>query len=191
MGACDFIAVSNGKTVRDAFASATSQAQWEHGHGGYTGTIAEKGSFIEFAIPIEKIPRGTQEVQRYVPATKSHETETIPAPWEESLTTAINWYRTYAWTRDWNGRPELRKHNLFTQDAPEAPAGWAKYLESKPAGYWEERWKRERDCAKFFHDLLGVRTWESLVRTYEDKWGPAVAIKTGDNEWTFLGMASS
>lgn len=29
-----------------AFRAAMSDAQWEHGHGGYTGTIAEKLSFV-------------------------------------------------------------------------------------------------------------------------------------------------
>lgn len=45
MGACDFISLSKGKTPTEAFISAVEYAQYEHGHGGYTGTIAEKHEF--------------------------------------------------------------------------------------------------------------------------------------------------
>ena len=51
MGATNYITVSKGKNAKEAFESAHEKAQWEHGHGGYTGTIAEKGSFVEFPRP--------------------------------------------------------------------------------------------------------------------------------------------
>lgn len=43
MGADTFITIGSGKTFDEAFRAAVKQAQWEYGHGGYTGTIAEKG----------------------------------------------------------------------------------------------------------------------------------------------------
>ena len=46
MGACDFTTRARGKTAADAFSSAVASAQYEDGHGGYTGTIAEKSDFI-------------------------------------------------------------------------------------------------------------------------------------------------
>jgi hypothetical protein len=45
MGACTFIDVARGKNAREAFNHLVEQAQWEYGHGGYTGTIAEKTSY--------------------------------------------------------------------------------------------------------------------------------------------------
>jgi predicted small metal-binding protein len=51
MGACDFMTIGYGKTAREAFADAVEHARYEHGHGGYTGTIAEKNQFIELAVP--------------------------------------------------------------------------------------------------------------------------------------------
>ena len=51
MGACEFTTASKGATAQEAFISARDQAQWEHGHGGYSGTIAEKGSFVEIELP--------------------------------------------------------------------------------------------------------------------------------------------
>lgn len=51
MGAADFTTIATGKTVGEAFNKARRDAQYEFGHGGYTGTIAEKGDFIEIPVP--------------------------------------------------------------------------------------------------------------------------------------------
>lgn len=46
MGAEEFGEFVRGdRPAVDAFNEAVRQAQWEHGHGGYTGTIAEKEHF--------------------------------------------------------------------------------------------------------------------------------------------------
>jgi len=45
MGACTFYQSAEGRTAQEAFKQAREDAAWEHGHGGYTGTIAEKDSF--------------------------------------------------------------------------------------------------------------------------------------------------
>jgi len=55
MGACDFYQYGKGKTLREAFDRAVTDAQWEHGHGGYTGTIAEKHSAVEIRDSVEQI----------------------------------------------------------------------------------------------------------------------------------------
>ena len=51
MGADQFSSVGYGKDANEAFRSAVESAQWEHGHGGYTGTIAEKGSYRVVHLP--------------------------------------------------------------------------------------------------------------------------------------------
>jgi hypothetical protein len=58
MGATEF-----GKTVigvykdaYDAFYNEKQRSQWEHGHKGYTGTIAEKTSFRMIECPPRKNP---------------------------------------------------------------------------------------------------------------------------------------
>jgi hypothetical protein len=51
MGAYSFATIANGETAKDAFDSIVRQARHEYGHGGYTGTIAEKDSFIEIDLP--------------------------------------------------------------------------------------------------------------------------------------------
>lgn len=46
MGAENFTTRAKGATAEEAFANACAAARHEYGHGGYTGTIAEKHSFV-------------------------------------------------------------------------------------------------------------------------------------------------
>ena len=47
MGADSFEHQASGKDAKEAFANAVEDALYLYGHAGYTGTIAEKGSFVE------------------------------------------------------------------------------------------------------------------------------------------------
>jgi hypothetical protein len=60
MGADSFFVRAEGKTAAEAFRAAVDEAQYQHGHGRYTGTIAEKHSFV--MVPV---PAGT-EVRDYI-----------------------------------------------------------------------------------------------------------------------------
>jgi hypothetical protein len=51
MGACTFYDGARGVSARDAFDTAVSNAKYNHGHAGYTGTIAEKHSFVMIDLP--------------------------------------------------------------------------------------------------------------------------------------------
>ncbi len=52
MGASNFTAAAYGKSPEEAFSRAVQEARHEYGHGGYTGTIAEKPSaYILPALP--------------------------------------------------------------------------------------------------------------------------------------------
>jgi hypothetical protein len=51
MSAEQFYHESAGKTAKIAFDNAVDSAAYDCGHGGYTGTIAEKTSFIEIELP--------------------------------------------------------------------------------------------------------------------------------------------
>ena len=49
MGAQWFeVKISNKKTAKDAFSEAIEEAQYDYGHSGYTGSIAEKTKFKIF-----------------------------------------------------------------------------------------------------------------------------------------------
>lgn len=54
MEASTFIVTERGYSAQDAFNRAVTDAQHEYGHGGYTGTIAEKNCFT-----VIQCPRGT------------------------------------------------------------------------------------------------------------------------------------
>lgn len=51
MGAETFFETAYGKDAKEAFASAVEEAAYEYGHGGYTGSLAEKSSFT--VIPFD------------------------------------------------------------------------------------------------------------------------------------------
>ena len=46
MGANTFFQTADGKTPKKAFIAACKDAAYDYGHSGYTGTLAEKESFI-------------------------------------------------------------------------------------------------------------------------------------------------
>lgn len=47
MGSATFVHTrTSEKTAEEAFRAARQEAQYERGHSGYTGTIAEKDSFV-------------------------------------------------------------------------------------------------------------------------------------------------
>lgn len=58
MGAESFMTKAKGKTAKEAFAAAQEQARYDHGHSGYTGTIAEKTKFVVIVptTEYEKLP---------------------------------------------------------------------------------------------------------------------------------------
>lgn len=65
MGAQQFATRGTGKTVAEAFATARERAAWEHGHGGYSGSLAEKGDYAVITLPkgvdVEKFVRAVQQ----------------------------------------------------------------------------------------------------------------------------------
>lgn len=51
MGATTFFTYGAGRNVNEAFRSAQDDARYEYGHGGYTGTIAEKPGAVLMDLP--------------------------------------------------------------------------------------------------------------------------------------------
>lgn len=50
MGGTTFECTAQGATVQEAFDAAVKQAQYDHGHSGYTGTIAECDGFVVITL---------------------------------------------------------------------------------------------------------------------------------------------
>lgn len=61
MGAMTFFQEGRGANAQDAFTSAVQHAQWEHGHGGYSGTLAEKHEYTIIPLPAGEDPRDFAE----------------------------------------------------------------------------------------------------------------------------------
>jgi hypothetical protein len=56
MGAMTFWHKARGKTALEAFRSAVEEAEYDYGHSGYTGTIAEKNEFTLIPVPSNMDP---------------------------------------------------------------------------------------------------------------------------------------
>jgi hypothetical protein len=117
MGATTFHTETKAKTAKEAFTKLVADAEWTHGHGGYTGTIAEKQGFTEF-----KRPKGVRESTCHM---------VIQALSKVNPTHTIKLEKTY----------------------PKWPI-------------------------------------KQMVKTFEDKWGPAVCVETRPNNYFFCGWAS-
>lgn len=56
MGADTFWVREKATSAKEAFKQAVDDARYENGHGGYTGTIAEKSSFVMIPVPAGTSP---------------------------------------------------------------------------------------------------------------------------------------
>jgi hypothetical protein len=57
MGADTFRVTARAKTASEAFETLYQKAKYDHGHAGYTGTIAEKPGFRIFETPEGMTPK--------------------------------------------------------------------------------------------------------------------------------------
>lgn len=57
MGADVFFQDGRGTTAKEAFVDARDRAAWDHGHAGYTGTLAEKHEYVTIKCPEGVNPR--------------------------------------------------------------------------------------------------------------------------------------
>ncbi len=54
MGGQSFFVIGKGATAKAAFDELVEDARHEYGHGGYTGTIAEKNRFVMAEVPVSE-----------------------------------------------------------------------------------------------------------------------------------------
>lgn len=191
MGATSFFTYATGKTVNKAFASAQADARYDHGHSGYTGTIAEKPSFIEFSVPLADLPLREMEQSYYTRTGATKMMVTVPV--ETRLGNAIYWYQSRRGWYDFDTRRHIEVADPFaeTTEREVSVPKWVK--DDDREGYIANERKRDADDradAKFFADKMGHKNWERMCYAFDQKWEACVAIKVGDEEWLFCGMAS-
>lgn len=51
MGASEFYGIHVGPDPRSTFSRAVDEAAWENGHGGYSGSLAEKHDYVVLTLP--------------------------------------------------------------------------------------------------------------------------------------------
>jgi len=69
MGAATFRDSGTGKSAKHVFHELKEEAEYQFGHDDYTGTIAEKSSFIEFTPPTG------MSVKEFINAIESYDEE--------------------------------------------------------------------------------------------------------------------
>jgi len=77
MGAHTFFTRQKGEDAESAFRSAVEEAQYHHGRGGYTGTIAEKSSFTR--IPDSEV--GDDDPGEYASNLINEQDSRIDSKW--------------------------------------------------------------------------------------------------------------
>lgn len=166
--------------------NAVNEAYYWNGHGGYTGTIAEKPGFTEFSVPLNELPVRELPQDQY---TKNGKTTVMVAQdVTDRLASAVYWYNSRSMR--WDDAIAVKVDPFTLPDEIEVPH-WVKpdKVEEYMTREVESR-KFMREDAQFFVNKMGRANWEKMILTYEDKWGNAVAIKTDKNEWLFVGFAS-
>ena len=190
MGATSFFTYATGKTVSEAFASAQAEARYDHGHSGYTGTIAEKPSFIEFSVPLADLPIREMEQSYYTRTGATKMMVTVPL--ESRLGNAIYWYQSNRVSYDWSSHTSTKVTDVFATPIEKVDVpSWVK--EDDREGYIATERKRnegDRADAKFFANKMGLRNWERMCDVFDEKWEACVAIKVDEGEWLFCGLAS-
>jgi hypothetical protein len=190
MGATSFFTFAKGKTVSEAFASAQQDARYDHGHSGYTGTIAEKPSFIEFSVPLADLPVRVME-QLYDTRTGATKMM-VTVPLDTRIGNAIYWYQSKRYRYEKGTYDPIAVSDVFATpiESVSVPS-WVK--EDNREDYIATERKRnegDRADAKFFADKMGRKDWERMCDVFDEKWEACVAIKVDEGEWLFCGLAS-
>lgn len=206
MGADTFEIFGYGKTAREAFSAAREDAQYEHGHGGYTGTIAEKDSYVRIDLNAE-IPRAITWLQEQ----RSHMT----VAGQKKLRQKIDRLEKEAselYSQGWDLADTLRasiyelEHSLVRESGERYVNGqWV------PTAMGDSCRKRRQEIDEKIKILKAKRkvTLEQKAnivvdylfgkndRRIDDKWGPAGCIqldkvkgKRGIYKYLFFGWAS-
>ena len=190
MGATTFFTYATGKTAKEAFASAQSEARYDHGHSGYTGTIAEKPSFVEFSVPLADLPLREMEQSYYTRTGATKMIVTVPI--DTRLGNAIYWYQSKRYRYEAGTYDPITVSDVFATPIESVSVpNWVK--DDDREGYIATERKRDEDSradAKFFADKMGRKNWERMCDVFDEKWEACVAIKVDEGEWLFCGLAS-
>lgn len=169
--------------AQEAFLREVTQARYEYGSGGYTGTMAEKSSFV-----LVTLPEGITPPELYDAMLSANDEPKPRQRWTREATVRIK----MSCDRPSDSPPQwtpikqnqmLPMSNHFVAEVLDdglwQPDG--EITVSEPA---QQRW----------NNVLKVRqampNFDDLHRCFDDKWGPCLAVSHEDR-WVFMGWASS
>lgn len=188
MGATDFQTYAYGKTAQEAFRAAQEHARYEYGHGGYTGTIAEKRGFIHFDTgglrPLAFL-KLLEEAQEYLYSDLNYE---VRSAQQHGVGKRKRWMgktlKQWEAERDREGR----KADRFWARVERRKAGLRKLVE-RAQDIYEDKWG-ESLC---FGPITGkaeadARGW--AVGTFTDGKTRDLRKRHGAKLWLFTGIAS-
>lgn len=165
MGASSFQAVHAAPTANEAFQAAVHDAHYWHGHGGYSGTIAEKDGYV---MGWSRSHPEYERLCEFVDPDKRRYN------FESALCAAVELLDAGG-----DDRPLVEFKAKYEQGEQE---------------YEGEGTVWSRNAMKDLYDLLnltGSKHVQRMAETYWDKWGPALCVPLPDDRWLFVGYASS
>jgi hypothetical protein len=190
MGATTFMRTGKGKTCQDAYRDAYEAANFETGHAGYTGDLNVKSGYVEMVgVPSDltaedvfsalsewDFDNGEEPVKEFRFRRKVViETWEITSRWCATLEEAQGYVTaTATGSLPMHGDRKYKKQGEWELVPVETP----------PESEWQKRAREAK--AK----LRVVPQLERYAEIFDDKWGPALAVKTGDGQWAFMGYAS-
>lgn len=183
-GAQDFWTVGVGKTADEAFHAAVEKAGYEHGHGGYTGSIAEKDGFILITDTAAEVK---QNIRSQIEKLKG---ELGPVGTLTKADAALV--------------KKLTKEQEKLQARLKEIAAQLNPLMQQTKPSWDDQ-ERLRKIEQLQHTLDKLTDKPEAIANalmmmndprVDDKWGPAGAIElgpagSGKKRFLFFGMASS
>jgi len=179
MGADTFTTAAKGGTAQEAFRAAQEEASYWHGHGGYTGTIAEKVDFAmipdtgkELKARLDRAIKGLRELQRQ-----------LREPGKRNVADGFHALQRRVGAH-LNVDEFVLRHGTKAEAQKELrrTATWLREI--------KQRCRARMKPADVADVLLQI-----CDRRVDDKWGPAGCIdltprKKRDKEFLFFGVAS-
>lgn len=191
MGACDFFTAAEGPTMAAAFNAAVDQARYEYGSAGYTGTIAEKRSYVELVLPT-----GVSAEDAYGALSGWYDDADLGEPMGSAI-----WRRTVTLATTQTVHEQVPVNVTPSPPDTNLKRGWNADMHAArlvEAGKWElvevkpppEYMVKAAAARTALQSGVPIRMLTIARQSHNDKWGPAVGIQTGPGTFVFCGTAS-
>jgi hypothetical protein len=179
MGATEFCTVGTGTTAAKAFAALKRDAWLDHGHCGYTGTIAEKETFAMVAVDrvAECYVAKLATMCTTVAAQRKLQKELV----DTRPLGGGDWDTYYRLEKQvvYQARLEDGGRETLAQAVARVNKGYRKLSKALQSMRPTTRAKAVAECMQRFDHP-----------DTQDKWGPACCVQVGAREWMFFGLAS-